>query len=101
MKIKLLKLFTLAFIPIVLLTFSTSALSFVWCFGDDGQTRLEQASVNGCIDCEEVISTHGGGRQTVSPTSLMIKLDHVQTSCWIRITSLFLSGVIRPLIYQF
>ena len=77
MKIKLLKLFTLAFIPIVLLTFSTSALSFVWCFGDNGQTRLEQASANGCIDCEEVISTHGGGEVD----SLSYKFDEKARSC--------------------
>jgi hypothetical protein len=77
MKIKLLNLFTLAFIPIVLLTFSTSALSFVWCFGDDGHTRLEQASVNGCIDCEEVISPHGGGEVD----SLSYKFDEKARSC--------------------
>lgn len=76
MKTKLLNFITLALIPIVLLTFSANALSFVWCFGDDGQTRLEQASVNGCIDCEEVISTHGGGAD-----SLSYKFDEKARSC--------------------
>jgi len=77
MKTKLLNFITLALIPIVLLTFSTSALSFVWCFGDNGQTRLEQASANGCIDCEEVISTHGGGEVD----SLSYKFDEKARSC--------------------
>ena len=77
MKTKLLKFLTLALIPIVLLTFSTSALSFVWCFGDNGQTRLEQASANGCFDCEEVISTHGGGEVD----SLSYKFDEKARSC--------------------
>jgi len=76
MKTKLLKFLTLALIPIVLLTFSTSALSFVWCFGDNGQTRLEQASANGCFDCEEVISTHGG-----ETDSLSYKFDEKARSC--------------------
>ena len=76
MKTKLLNFITLALIPIVLLTFSANALSFVWCFGDDGQTRLEQASVNGCIDCEEVISTHGG-----ETDSLSYKFDEKARSC--------------------
>lgn len=60
MKIKRLNLISLVLIPIALLTFSTSAMSFVLCFGDDGHTRVEQASVYGCGNCEEVSDTHWG-----------------------------------------
>ena len=77
MKTLFLKSLTITLIPIVFLTFSTSALSFVLCFGDDGHTRVEQASVNGCIDCEELSSTHGEGEVG----SLSYKFDEKTRSC--------------------
>jgi hypothetical protein len=77
MKIKPLNFIALALIPIALLTFSTSALSFVLCFGDDGYTRVEQASVNGCVNCEEVSNTHGGYKVN----SLSTRVDKRTPSC--------------------
>ena len=34
----------------LLVTSAVNTFGFAWCYGDDGRTRVEQASVNGCAD---------------------------------------------------
>lgn len=58
MKSSILKLLNLALIPIFFLTFSTSALSFSWCVGEDGHSEVVSTANNDC--CNDVVSAQPG-----------------------------------------
>lgn len=47
----------LLFLMTFLMTNVGNALGYAWCFGDDGHSRIEQATLNGCADKGDECST--------------------------------------------
>ncbi len=54
-----------------------NAFGFAWCYGDDGRTRVEQASVNGCADRQSECHP----LDSYGPTSISVLDSEHPSSC--------------------